>query len=205
MGQLYYSPVAASRDGCAAITDDAMPEFALLMLDRAGNCSFTQKVLNAQQAGAVGAVIVDDNFLCGVDASVCTPYQCRTCPYYQSAPSCACGLPYMGDDGHGASVSIPSFMIGRTDGEALKAALAAASAGAPGASASLLSSMAWDLPNASGQVRDGGGGRDRLHEAALRRRCSRHQHGSPRRVACRLSCSCGPTLMTAPHTPCVPH
>lgn len=47
-----------TSDGCEAITNDVSGKIALI--DR-GTCTFTQKVLNAQSAGAIGVIIVDNS------------------------------------------------------------------------------------------------------------------------------------------------
>ena len=67
----------------------------VIMVDR-GNCHFVKKVKNIQKFGAVMAIIVDQN---DVEATS------------------------MKDDGKGGSISIPSFLIGKRDGTAIKEAI----------------------------------------------------------------------------------
>jgi extracellular elastinolytic metalloproteinase len=91
--------VVLAQDGTAPAGDGCQTittdlTDAIALIDR-GNCNFTVKVKNAQLAGAVGAIIANN---VGID-SIFT----------------------MG--GADASIEIPSVMISKTDGDALKAAL----------------------------------------------------------------------------------
>lgn len=87
-------------DGTAAGTDACLPIVnavagRLVLIDR-GECTFKQKVVNAQAAGATGVVIADD------------------------AP----GAPLtMSDGGPATAITIPSLSIAQSDGAKLKAAL----------------------------------------------------------------------------------
>ncbi len=84
--------VGTGTDGCEPITNNVNGKLALI--DR-GGCSFTQKVANAQAAGAKGAIIVNNQ------------------------PK---GLPPMG--GSDPNITIPSVGVSQDDGEAFKAAAA---------------------------------------------------------------------------------
>ncbi|PIV34318.1 MAG: hypothetical protein COS34_04670 [Lysobacterales bacterium CG02_land_8_20_14_3_00_62_12] len=79
-------------DGCEPLTSNVSGKIALLLR---GNCNFTVKVKNAQDAGAIAAII-DNNV--------------------------ATGMPGMG--GEDASVTIASYGISQADGNALRAQLA---------------------------------------------------------------------------------
>jgi hypothetical protein len=81
--------VASVADGCTAFTGVTG---AIAVIDR-GSCDFTVKVLNAQNAGAVGAIV---------------------------ANNAGDGVFTMG--GTNRRITIPSVMVGQTDGGALKAA-----------------------------------------------------------------------------------
>jgi hypothetical protein len=82
-------------DACSPLTNAAAVAGKIALLDR-GTCGFTQKVLNAQNAGAI-AVIVSDN---------------------------VAGSPPPGLGGADPAVTIPSARVSLADGNAIKAALA---------------------------------------------------------------------------------
>lgn len=83
----------------------------ILMLDR-GGCSFVQKVRNAQRNGAAGVVIADSTCLCS--DSECISQQ------GDNASPCETAEPVMADDGSGADVSIPSFLMFKHDADKVK-------------------------------------------------------------------------------------
>ena len=85
---------ASTLDGCEALTDGAQISGKIALMVR-GNCNFTIKVKNAQNAGAIAAVI-DNNAVSG--------------------------LPGMG--GSDPTVTIPSLGISQADGNAIRAQLA---------------------------------------------------------------------------------
>lgn len=129
--------------GCADLTiDPQIPttEPIIMLLDR-GGCRFSQKVLNAQRAGAVGALVVDNMGLCGVSPE-CSADICSRCPLSTSNPQCQCVLPYMSGDGSSAGdVSIPSFMVPREAGNSMKPLAG------PGPVGKAYATMSWDMPN----------------------------------------------------------
>lgn len=88
---------ATTFDGCTAFTNADAVRGNVAMIDR-GNCTFVIKARNAQAAGAVGAVIVDNS------RETCTP-------------------PALGGDA--TDITIPVFSIGASDGDVLKAQLTA--------------------------------------------------------------------------------
>ncbi|MCK8523704.1 T9SS type A sorting domain-containing protein [Aquimarina sp. D1M17] len=76
-------------DGCDATLQNAADIAGNIAVVKRGFCSFTQKVINVQNAGAIGVIIVNNN-------------------------SGLFNMP--GDD---AGITIPAVMIGQTDGEAI--------------------------------------------------------------------------------------
>jgi len=89
----FVDTTAPTRDGCEAAAADVKGKIAII--DR-GVCPFTQKVKNAQNAGAIGVVIVNN---------------------------VAQDLPSMG--GTDDSITIPAVGISKAEGDAIYAALAA--------------------------------------------------------------------------------
>ena len=80
-------------DGCEPLV--GFPARAVAVVDR-GNCDFSLKVLNAQNAGATGAIVVNN----------------------------AAGAPIaMGPGGFGGQVTIPAVHVSQADGATLRAAL----------------------------------------------------------------------------------
>ena len=151
-----YYPVGADRTGCVPLTDPSVPPGAVIVLDRSvpggggPPCTFTEKVLNAQRAGAVGAIIVDQGGVC-FQTSDCPRGSelCRGCPLYQTSLQCQCSLPMMADDGMGPNIAIPSFLVGRDDGMLIKSA---ANSTGKGMSPKAIASLKWDIPSADGHA-----------------------------------------------------
>ena len=152
--RVYYpsDPNPNVNTGCTPLASETTPPNSVIVLDRGGpaGCTFTSKVLNAQRAGAVGAIIVDSIGVCfktadcprGSDA-------CRGCPLYQTSTQCQCDLPVMADDGSGSLVNIPSFLVGRDDGAAIKVAATDASKNRP---PKAIAALKWDIPDADGRA-----------------------------------------------------
>ena len=84
-------------DGCTAFTNAAAIAGKVAMVDR-GTCTFVQKARNAQQAGAVSLIVVDNN------KDTCIP-------------------PSMG--GEATDITIPVISISQTDGDVIKTQLSA--------------------------------------------------------------------------------
>jgi ABC-type amino acid transport substrate-binding protein len=84
---------STTTDGCSAITTNLRGKIALI--DR-GVCAFTVKVKNAQDAGAIGVIIVDN----------------------------VAGSPPAGMSGTDATITIPSVRVSQADGTKLRASLA---------------------------------------------------------------------------------
>jgi hypothetical protein len=103
-----------NRKGYPARDKDASGEMEpwkspfILMVDR-GNCTFVQKVRKAQHAGAAGVLIADNVCQCSQPACL-TP----------NNGMCEIAEPVMGDDGSGADVTIPSFLIFKQDADPIK-------------------------------------------------------------------------------------
>ncbi|KAL7559510.1 hypothetical protein ACA910_010322 [Epithemia clementina (nom. ined.)] len=116
--QVYYSATTlcdanVDKKGGYPTRDDhsAWKTPFILMVDR-GECSFVQKVRNAQRAGATGVLIADDVCICNrSDCQVADEEKCE-----QEEPT-------MSDDGSGSDISIPSFLVFKEDADQLKAAL----------------------------------------------------------------------------------
>jgi hypothetical protein len=85
--------VATTTDGCSTITTNLRGKIALI--DR-GFCNFTQKVKNAQDAGAIGVIIADN----------------------------VAGSPPSGMSGTDPTITIPSVRISQADGNRLRASAA---------------------------------------------------------------------------------
>ena len=153
-GLLYYPLKDAgdtSAPGCAPLTDPGISR-RLVLLDRSSpsdntTCTFTQKVSNAQQAGALGVVVIDSLGLCGdpKDTQCWGSPDCSLCPLAQAPGGCQCALPMMADSGGGSSISIPSMLVSRSDGVRLRQA-------ASDAATLPVASMRWDIPAADGSV-----------------------------------------------------
>lgn len=82
------------------------------MVDR-GDCTFVQKVRNAQRAGATAVLIADTTCRC-------TDMECLNSTGIEF---CEANEPYMADDGSGLDVSIPSFLLFKQDADRLKEVL----------------------------------------------------------------------------------
>jgi hypothetical protein len=88
----------SSTDGCSAFTNSAAVNGKIALIDRGptgGTCSFVLKVKNAQNAGAIGVVIVNN------------------------VP----GSPPPNMSGTDGTITIPTLMIGQSDGTSIKADL----------------------------------------------------------------------------------
>ena len=93
--QLYDDGTANPSQGCADMAPGSLAG-KIALIDR-GTCEFGTKVLNAEQAGAIAAIVANNQG----DTPIA-----------------------MGPGAEGAAVTIPSLMIGRSDGQAIKAQLA---------------------------------------------------------------------------------
>lgn len=95
-------------------------EQAVFMIDR-GECHFVEKVRYAEQLGASAVIIVDNVCLCNdynIDGAGATwPAKCEA---LRPEATCEPFLPYMGDDGSGGNVNIPSYMVSHWDGQKFK-------------------------------------------------------------------------------------
>jgi PA domain len=84
----------------------------ILMIDR-GNCTFVQKVRNAQRDGAAAVLVADSTCLCRATDCIMPPEQLE----------CEREEPIMSDDGSGADISIPSFLVFKQDADKMKLVL----------------------------------------------------------------------------------
>ena len=83
-----------TSDGCEALVNAAQVNGKIALIDR-GNCFFTIKVKNAQNAGAVGVIVADN----------------------------VAGCPAVGMGGTDATITIPSVRVTQADGTTLKSQL----------------------------------------------------------------------------------
>lgn len=109
------------------------PSPYILMVDR-GGCTFVQKVRNAQRSGAAGVIIADNTCLCSAGDS------CHSDP----GTDCETREPIMADDGSGADISIPSFLMFKQDADPIKAEVMA--------NHPIRIEMAWSLPSPDDRV-----------------------------------------------------
>lgn len=109
------------------------PSPFILMVDR-GGCTFVQKVRNAQHAGAAGVIIADNTCLCSFGET------CHSDP----GVDCETREPIMADDGSGADITIPSFLMFKQDADPIKAQVMA--------NHMVMVEMAWALPNPDDRV-----------------------------------------------------
>uniref|UniRef100_A0A6V1XHF6 Uncharacterized protein n=1 Tax=Heterosigma akashiwo TaxID=2829 RepID=A0A6V1XHF6_HETAK len=110
-------------------TDNKEAPF-ILMADR-GDCTFVSKVRRAQHAGAAGVLIADNKCLCG-DAA-CT-----------SQEACEPLEPIMADDGSGADITIPAFLMKKVDADLVKGQILQGQL--------VVAEMSWALPNPDDRV-----------------------------------------------------
>jgi len=112
---LYSNSTLCQLDSVRNRTGDAF----VLMVDR-GDCTFVTKVRNAQEIGAK-AVIVANN------ACICSDLDCNEA-YPDDTLSCDTQAPIMADDGSGADIIIPSFLlIYRDEADLIREAIIASS------------------------------------------------------------------------------
>jgi hypothetical protein len=103
----------------------------ILVVDR-GGCTFVKKVRNAQKLGAAAVVIADTTCLCSAG---------DTC---QSETFCEEKEPIMSDDGSGADVTIPSYLMYKQDADPIKNMLMQNKA--------VRMKMSWALPRPDDRV-----------------------------------------------------
>ncbi|CAB9509639.1 Vacuolar-sorting receptor 1 [Seminavis robusta] len=102
-------PVRESDDGGLMAP---WPTPFILLVDR-GECTFVTKVRHAQRVGASAVVIADNRCLCS-DAQCIPDVAGQVCEIRE---------PILADDGSGSDIIIPSVLIFKPDGDALKAKL----------------------------------------------------------------------------------
>jgi len=84
----------------------------VLLIDR-GDCTFVQKVRNAQRTGAAAVLIADNTCLCAYPE----------CEPDSADEPCEVQEPIMADDGSGSDISIPSFLLFKQDADPIKEVL----------------------------------------------------------------------------------
>ena len=106
-----------SRGGYPTRDNDSTNQMApwkapfILMVDR-GDCTFVKKVRNAQKLGAAAVLLADNTCLCDAGDS------CKA-----DAEDCETKEPIMADDGSGADITIPSFLMFKQDADPIKETL----------------------------------------------------------------------------------
>jgi hypothetical protein len=103
-----YPERAKDKDGKQAPWESPF----ILLVDR-GECTFVEKVRNAQRAGAAAVLIADSSCLC-------TDHECINAT---GVTNCEVAEPIMADDGSGADISIPSFLIFKHDADSIRSTL----------------------------------------------------------------------------------
>jgi len=94
------------------------PSPFILMVDR-GNCTFAQKIRNAQHAGAAAVIIADNVCLCN-DIVCLNATAAETDEDYFR---CETNEPIMSDDGSGGDITVPAFLMTKHDANDVKAQL----------------------------------------------------------------------------------
>ena len=129
-----------SRGGYPSRTKDATKTMApwefpfILMVDR-GDCTFVFKVRNAQKAGATAVLIADDSCVCDMGDGCVSDGKRSTC--YAS-------YPVLNDDGSGADIAIPTFLIFKEDADLVKQFFKNDTV--------VRAEMSWKLPHTSSRV-----------------------------------------------------
>jgi len=104
-----------------------------LIVDR-GDCTFVQKVRNAQRSGATAVIVADNVCQCEHD-HICT---------LEKGTECQVRAPLMADDGSGGDVTIPAMLILKQDADEIKAVLEKGT--------SVRVEMVWSVPNPNDHV-----------------------------------------------------
>lgn len=127
-GALFYNFLGKDRTGCTPVNasfgiveDDENPSTKILLVDR-GGCSFVRKVRMAQNAGAAAVIVMNHDF-----SSKKTVY--------------------MGNDGSGDDIKIPSVFVDYETGIALKLALKT------WGDNTVRAALSWSIPQTTGKVR----------------------------------------------------
>jgi PA domain len=114
------------------------PSPFILMVDRGGGCTFVDKVRHAQFAGAA-AVLIADN-IC-----LCTDLDCREKSGDKYNNNCESFEVVMTDpSGSAGDITIPSFLVGKSDADAMKEEVMA--------DRPVRVEMSWGLPRPDGRV-----------------------------------------------------
>eukprot|EP00640_Fibrocapsa_japonica_P001608 CAMPEP_0113939512 /NCGR_PEP_ID=MMETSP1339-20121228/5811_1 /TAXON_ID=94617 /ORGANISM="Fibrocapsa japonica" /LENGTH=494 /DNA_ID=CAMNT_0000943029 /DNA_START=70 /DNA_END=1554 /DNA_ORIENTATION=- /assembly_acc=CAM_ASM_000762 len=109
---------------------DAAETPFILMMDR-GDCTFVSKVRRAQHAGAAAVLVSDHKCLCGEAKCV-------------SEQPCESVEPIMADDGSGADIAIPAYLLKKVDSDLIKGIITQGTL--------VVAEMSWALPNPDDRV-----------------------------------------------------
>ena len=107
--QLYYTKRPLCNGQIPDTPDYIKQQGYFLLVDR-GECSFVEKVRNAQRDGAVAVFIADDRCLCSEDG-LCEENLNQNCERME---------PVMEDDGSGSDIKIPSMLLVKSDADRLR-------------------------------------------------------------------------------------
>jgi len=110
--KLYYTKRSLC-DGQIPGTPDYIKQDGYFLLVDRGECSFVEKVRNAQKDGAIAVFIADDRCLCSVNES-CGQDLVESCEKIE---------PFMDDDGSGSDIEIPSMLLLKSDADGLRDAI----------------------------------------------------------------------------------
>jgi len=133
-GSIQQTIYAANDNLCSGpITRKNLHPPFILMVDR-GDCSFVQKVRNAQHSGATAVIIADNTCQCQHQE------KCES----KAGDVCENEEPIMGNDGSGSDITIPSMLMFKQDADPVRAALRKGDA--------VRAELAWSVPNPDDHV-----------------------------------------------------
>ena len=125
---------AASSGSTSAGSMERWKSPFILMVDR-GECTFVKKVRHAQKMGAAAVILADNTCLCSAGDSCVS----------DGDTFCETKEPVMADDGSGADVTIPSYLMFKQDADPIKEMLMEDKI--------VRMKMEWSLPSADAQVK----------------------------------------------------
>lgn len=107
--KMYYTKRSLCNGQLPGTPDYIKQDGYFLLVDR-GECSFVEKVRNAQRDGATAVFIADDRCLCSADG-LCDLDMDKVCERIE---------PVMDDDGSGSDIKIPSMLLLKSDADRLR-------------------------------------------------------------------------------------
>ena len=172
---MFYATPYANDTGCSSYAQH--PEWSkadgfVLLVDR-GDCHFTTKVRKAENLGAAAVVIADNTCLIGEPECTCDDDQFSHPVKSGNSWTCAKGAcrpftcttkeyrePYMADDGSGANIGIPSYLVSYYDSMVFKRYINAAKwkdddgkkpSRSTTTDAPMVVKLSWELPTPDGK------------------------------------------------------